>query len=118
WPGTRCLDWPGQWDNWRIVQGLRNSPNRPHGPCSFCSAEGNAAATGLVPTAATLAPESEARHRSAMQNELPPEAEAKVVAKIGMHQAQRHIFLCCDQTTPKCCDKELSLRSWDFLKNR
>lgn len=53
-----------------------------------------------------------------MQNELTPEAEARVVQKIGMHQAQRHIFLCCDQTSPKCCDKELSLRSWEFLKAR
>jgi len=31
---------------------------------------------------------------------------------------QRHIFLCSDQTKPKCCDKELSLESWDYLKRR
>lgn len=31
---------------------------------------------------------------------------------------QRHIFLCCDQTKPKCCDKELGLEAWEFLKSR
>lgn len=30
----------------------------------------------------------------------------------------RHIFLCCDQTKPKCCSKEAGLRSWEFLKRR
>ena len=30
----------------------------------------------------------------------------------------RHIFLCCDQTKPKCCDKEASLESWTYLKRR
>jgi (2Fe-2S) ferredoxin len=31
---------------------------------------------------------------------------------------RRHIFLCCDQTKPKCCDKEAGLQAWDFLKAR
>ena len=37
---------------------------------------------------------------------------------IGIANVQRHIFLCCDQTKPKCCDRELSLESWDYLKRR
>ena len=36
----------------------------------------------------------------------------------GAAAARRHIFLCCDQTTPKCCDKERGLAAWDFLKRR
>lgn len=36
--------------------------------------------------------------------------------KIG--QPGRHIFLCCDQTAPKCCKKEESLIAWDYLKRR
>jgi (2Fe-2S) ferredoxin len=36
----------------------------------------------------------------------------------GVPVAKRHILLCCDQTVPKCCDKEQSLDAWDFLKNR
>ena len=31
---------------------------------------------------------------------------------------QRHIFLCCDQTKPKCCTREAGLQSWEFLKRR
>lgn len=31
---------------------------------------------------------------------------------------QRHIFLCCDQTKPTCCTREVGLKSWEFLKRR
>lgn len=37
---------------------------------------------------------------------------------LGLDVAKRHIFLCCDQTTPKCCDKERGLAAWSFLKKR
>jgi (2Fe-2S) ferredoxin len=31
---------------------------------------------------------------------------------------RRHIFLCADQTKPKCCPKEAGLESWEYLKKR
>lgn len=31
---------------------------------------------------------------------------------------RHHIFLCADQTKPKCCDKETGLASWEYLKSR
>jgi (2Fe-2S) ferredoxin len=37
---------------------------------------------------------------------------------VGVPVARRHIFLCCDQTVPKCCDKERGLVAWDYLKKR
>jgi len=37
---------------------------------------------------------------------------------LGVDKIRRHIFLCCDQTKPKCCDKALSLESWTYLKQR
>lgn len=40
------------------------------------------------------------------------------VKKLGLANIERHIFLCCDQSKPKCCDKTLSLASWNYLKNR
>jgi (2Fe-2S) ferredoxin len=43
---------------------------------------------------------------------------ADVAAALGLPAARRHIFLCCDQTTPKCCDRERSLEAWAFLKRR
>ena len=47
-----------------------------------------------------------------------PDALRRVAATIGVTVARRHIFLCADQTTPKCCDKARSLEAWDFLKRR
>ena len=46
------------------------------------------------------------------------ESERQVAAKIGVQSATRHIFLCADQTTPKCCDKDRGIAAWDFLKKR
>ncbi|MEX0886106.1 MAG: hypothetical protein WD009_06665 [Phycisphaeraceae bacterium] len=36
----------------------------------------------------------------------------------GVTCATRHIFLCCDQTKPKCSSREASLKAWDYLKQR
>src|SRR3954469_18799408 len=46
------------------------------------------------------------------------EKERAIAASIGVPVAQRHIFLCCDQTKPKCCDKDRGLVAWDYLKGR
>lgn len=46
-------------------------------------------------------------------------SSASAVAKsIGLNTINRHIFLCADQTKPKCCQLEASLESWNFLKKR
>lgn len=42
----------------------------------------------------------------------------KAVEALGVRKIKRHIFLCCDQTKPKCSDRERSLESWDYLKKR
>jgi (2Fe-2S) ferredoxin len=47
-----------------------------------------------------------------------PELQREIAATIGVPVAQRHIFLCCDQTTPKCCEKARGLEAWEFLKRR
>lgn len=46
------------------------------------------------------------------------EAQRRVAAAIGADVAVRHIFLCCDQTTPKCCARESGLAAWAYLKQR
>ncbi|MCX6553002.1 MAG: ferredoxin, partial [Acidobacteria bacterium] len=43
---------------------------------------------------------------------------ARAAERVGIAVARRHIFLCCDQTKPKCCDRERSLAAWDYLKKR
>jgi (2Fe-2S) ferredoxin len=37
---------------------------------------------------------------------------------VGVPIASRHLFLCCDQTTPKCCEKARGLEAWEYLKRR
>lgn len=37
---------------------------------------------------------------------------------IGLAETRRHIFLCCDQAKPKCCDRARSIEAWDYLKAR
>ena len=38
--------------------------------------------------------------------------------QIGVPHIRRHIFLCADQSKPKCCDTERGLAAWGYLKAR
>ena len=40
------------------------------------------------------------------------------VTELGVEKFRRHIFLCADQTKPKCSPREASVESWDYLKRR
>jgi len=40
------------------------------------------------------------------------------VESLGLEKVERHIFLCADQTEPKCCAKEAGLEAWEYLKKR
>jgi (2Fe-2S) ferredoxin len=40
------------------------------------------------------------------------------VETLGVKKFRRHIFLCADATEPKCCAREKSIESWEFLKRR
>src|SRR5215207_10456875 len=48
---------------------------------------------------------------------LHDELQAKA-AELLIGDYVRHIFLCSDQTEPKCAPKAASLESWDYLKRR
>jgi (2Fe-2S) ferredoxin len=41
-----------------------------------------------------------------------------LAATLGVPGARRHIFLCADQTNPKCCDRDRSIAAWEYLKKR
>ena len=47
-----------------------------------------------------------------------PKKLLKIAEELGVDRIQRHIFLCADQTKDKCCSREESLESWDYLKRR
>lgn len=42
----------------------------------------------------------------------------RLARSYGIGGIERHIFLCADQTEPKCCDKEQGLEAWNYLKKR
>lgn len=42
----------------------------------------------------------------------------QIANALGIPRIERHIFLCADQTEPKCCSKEEGLAAWDYLKRR
>jgi (2Fe-2S) ferredoxin len=42
----------------------------------------------------------------------------KKAEELNIDSIKRHIFLCADQTKPKCCKKEIGIKSWKFLKKR
>lgn len=50
------------------------------------------------------------------RSDSPPLRE--IARQKGVPATRRHIFLCCDQTKPRCCDRDSSLESWRYLKER
>ena len=42
----------------------------------------------------------------------------EIVEKLRLRNIGRHIFLCADQTNPKCAPREAGMESWDYLKKR
>jgi (2Fe-2S) ferredoxin len=42
----------------------------------------------------------------------------EVAQNLSIPLARRHIFLCADQTKPKCAEREITVESWDYLKRR
>lgn len=40
------------------------------------------------------------------------------VQTLGLEKFRRHIFLCADQTKPKCCSQAQGLDAWNYLKQR
>lgn len=54
-----------------------------------------------------------------MTDHTPCNESLKVCAQnLGIDRIDRHVFICADQTKPKCCDKQASIEAWDYLKNR
>jgi (2Fe-2S) ferredoxin len=40
------------------------------------------------------------------------------IQSLALPQIQRHVFICADQTKPKCCSQEVGLEAWEYLKKR
>jgi (2Fe-2S) ferredoxin len=42
----------------------------------------------------------------------------QIAAGLSIPTTRRHIFLCCDQSKPKCCSEEEGSEAWKYLKHR
>ncbi len=42
----------------------------------------------------------------------------QAVGELGIGNIQRHIFLCADQTEPKCAPHAETIVAWEYLKRR
>jgi len=42
----------------------------------------------------------------------------QLAAGLKIPEVQRHIFLCAEQTKPKCCSPEAGAEAWGYLKRR
>lgn len=40
------------------------------------------------------------------------------IETLELAKVKKHIFICADQTVPRCCDKAAGLESWEYLKRR
>lgn len=47
-----------------------------------------------------------------------PKKIKKKLSKLRIDKIKYHIFLCCDQKKPKCCQYEQGLASWEYLCDR
>lgn len=48
----------------------------------------------------------------------PDERLTQIAEALSIPRVQRHIFLCADQTNPKCAPREETNRLWTHLKSR
>ncbi len=55
-------------------------------------------------------------------HEKPPKdvirKQRRTAEKLRLDRIERHIFLCCDPTKPKCASRKETLRSWKYLQKR
>jgi hypothetical protein len=49
-----------------------------------------------------------------METPNEPTRAADLAANLGIGRATRHVFLCADQTKPKCAPREVTTRVWVY----
>ena len=42
----------------------------------------------------------------------------ETLENLGIPHIRHHLFICATPTKPKCCDPEVGLASWEYLKSR
>ncbi len=52
------------------------------------------------------------------EQEFDREKLLRCAGAVGVQATRRHIFLCAEQSKPKCCDHERGVEAWEYLKKR
>lgn len=47
-----------------------------------------------------------------------PAAMERKVESLGIPRIRHHVFLCAEQSDPKCCSRKRANEAWDYLKRR
>lgn len=81
-------------------------------PSTSKSSSSNSTA-GETPLSSTVTPTSTDIEPALVCNPI-----TTAVKSLGLEQISRHVFICADQTVPKCCSKADSLEAWNYLKKR
>lgn len=63
-------------------------------------------------------PKAQTEHKETLPTPAPNNPLIQEIEELGLNKIKRHIFLCADQTKPKCCPKKTSLEAWNYLKKR
>ena len=65
-------------------------------------------------------PANEEAFPDGISQDAPPDPARlrTIAANLAIPQITRHVFLCCDQSKPKCCDQGRSIVAWEYLKRR
>jgi len=53
-----------------------------------------------------------------MNNQETLQQLATIAEALKLNRIERHIFLCADQSKPKCCTHAAGIESWNYLKDR
>ena len=69
----------------------------------------------MVPVAGLTSSES---GDGPMTDEIRDERLRAIAGALSIGTLDRHIFLCAEQTTPKCADYAETARAWKYLKRR
>lgn len=52
-----------------------------------------------------------------VSNDIPQDLKTRI-EQLSLSRIQRHIFICADSSTSKCCTSDAGIAAWMFLKRR
>ena len=108
----------------KLIAGMMNAQDKLHPTAQGYQVWADALKPLLTellgaPAATDHAPPATGEIPARRSNVMPdPDRLFQLAAGLQIPTTERHIFLCADQTKPKCCSREDGIAAWDYLKRR